>query len=110
MKYIKTFEGLFTNLFKKKPVEILYNEITSEDFAETFSNHNREELTNFEKNKLNRYNKYGNIDIYKLDDEWFLIMIWVEGLPKYYKCDTFEGLLQFLEEKKNILKTNILGN
>jgi hypothetical protein len=116
MNYIKTFEGFFSNLFRKKEdtkrenTEILYSEISKQEFAKTLDNHENDNMTSSENSFLRKYNKYRNMDIYKLTDEWFLVMIWVKGLPIYFKCDTFEGLKQLLVENSEILKTNILGN
>jgi len=122
MENIKTFEGFFSNLFRKKEAtkrentEILYSEISKQEFAKTLDNYENDNMSSSENSFLKKYNKYRNMDIYKLTDEWFLVMIWIKprvnipSLPIYFKCDTFEGLKQLLAENIKILKTNILGN
>lgn len=38
--------------------------------------------------------------VYKRTDEWFLVKShFVDHDPEFYKCDQFNGLLKFLEEK-----------
>lgn len=113
MKNIKTFEGFF-DFFKRKEKKVLqdklYDEISAQEFAQILDTHENEEVTDSEQKILKKYYKYTNIDIYKLTDEWFLVMIYIKGLLMYFRCDTFDGLIQFLDEKSDLLKKNILGN
>ncbi len=39
--------------------------------------------------------------IFKLEDEWFLLMVGTYG-PDKYRCDQLEGLIQCLKDKVNI--------
>ena len=109
MRYIKTFEGFF-DFLKKKPIvknnnEVLYSEVSRQEFESTLDNHKNDDLTKSEKSFLNKYNKYRNMDIYKLTDEWFLVSINHHNIStiggiKFFKCDTFEGLVQCLDDNK----------
>ena len=39
-----------------------------------------------------------NIKISKLDDEWYIIIMWNKIRWHFYKCDTFEGLEEWINE------------
>ena len=43
--------------------------------------------------------KIDYIHIKKCDDEWFFVSLSVEDTDEFYKCDQFDGLIKFLEDK-----------
>lgn len=49
-----------------------------------------------------------NISIYKYEDDWFYVKYHFNDIYSFYKCDQFDGLIQFLVHKKIIDKRNVL--
>ena len=121
MSYIKIFEN-FNKLYTEIDIETYTFKLqNSEQYKLT-----EKEFISIKKDLSNRYQlQFDNAPIYhyfintysivsirnflevricKLDDEWYYISHYYFSargniITKYYKCDTFEGLLLYLKDK-----------
>jgi len=131
MKYLKLFEkSYYQELSKiKYSLQILGDDYKGVENWRTFTKEETTQLKNLfpnsnilfdNQNNISEYYhavlKIDNLQITKLQDEWYFIFVptnwdnpkfnhpnfvWSDEDDKFYKCDQFEGLLKFL---KNILK------
>ena len=118
MKYIKLFES----------DECLFQKVDGNEFARMAETHDALDFTGDEYNKLVNllkpngliYQFYGtyhseedektlyfrlrnrhidNIKVTKLDDEWYIIVMWDKAHHwHFYKCDTFKGVEEWINE------------
>jgi hypothetical protein len=116
MKYIKLFES----------DECLFQKVDGNEFTRMAETHDALDFTGDEYNKLvnllkpkgliyheedektlyfrlrnrNIYTNdhIDNIKITKLDDEWYIIVMWNKAHWHFYKCDTFKGVEEWINE------------
>lgn len=112
MKYIKIFES----------GEWLFQKVDGNEFTRMAETHDALDFTGDEYNKLvnllkpkgliyheedsgntlyfrlNINEHIDNIKITKLDDEWYIIVMWNKAHWHFYKCDTFKGVEEWINE------------
>lgn len=122
MKYLKTFESsnyYYYITYDEREKLMGVNGVKIGSNKEDFTQQEKEELTNllnsynlsfvFDKPVLSGGKKHGlyitKIDdiwiIDKVKDEWFLVTHHKKGIIfcKSYKCDQFQGLLEFIKDE-----------
>jgi len=126
MKYLKIFEEFGEKLYRLMSDEELENlGIETHAIAMDISkNPNFKEFTNKEINRIQRvrYIKVSNdnrelyftkssghieyVEILTLGDEWYIIEVMTDthDLNLYYKCDTIDGIIQYLKDEDLIPK------
>ena len=122
MKYLKLFEGFYIesidNIYYEIDARTFYSEVMDRDPV-SFST--KEEILIrriFDPVMYKMYNGVrgslifegidDNISIYKVNDEWFYVVIeqdpaadYIEIPDSYYKCDQFDGLIELLTKLIN---------
>jgi hypothetical protein len=112
MKWLKLFEGFETDDYYKEVSEDEYDELSTSHVK--FTTYEKEAIKKYfhqvsrglvevEERYINpkeyfliSYNHKVRMAISKIDDEWFMVLLYEKG--RYYKCDQIEGLKKLIED------------
>jgi hypothetical protein len=84
----------------KKTIEIINNKLNQYETIDSYVSYSNDVISFNSSLKV--------IDIWKLEDEYYIVKIWVKGkllninnIYSHYLCDDLEGVLQFIDSTFN---------